>query len=549
MSSYDFSNLDFDELKQHLIDYIKESDEFKDYPFEGSALNSIAGLLAYVTLHNNYYLNMTTQELYLNTVTLYRNAVALSKSLNYNPHRRISAIHNVDISVDPEVSISSSSFPILIPQNCLFDVEGSIFTAESSYNITDSSSTESIILRQREIINESFTYNGNQIVLRHGYDVDEDLLTVTVEGTPWTKYENDITADRNSEVFFVSTNLDEKLVITFGDNTVGLKPDIGATIDIRYGITEGANGNNLSETELNQIVVGADNTEFDNSFFVISTDSLSSGGVDKETLDSIKINAPKFYETQNRAVTPQDYQTILGAVPFVDILSVWDGADEAPPTYGTVFASFKPVAGDVLLTQNEKQEIQNYIKTYMPVSITLRIVDPVYIYINLVSKIFYFESFNQSTSAIKSEIQENINNFFSNQISAYDTKLKYSSLLSAIDSVDEVSNNLTDIVLNIKFDKTFLDSNAYSFSLGNEIEPNSITSEYIEDDGNGNIIDKDTEESIGTIDYSTGELNFISDKMDETDNILYFKTAIRDIYFEKNIMPIVGTTTFTFEGV
>jgi len=550
MSTYDFSNLDFDSLKQNLIEYIKLSDDFKDYNFEGSALNSLASLLTYVTIQQNYYLNMTTQELYLDTATLYKNAVAIAKSLNYLPHRKKASTLPISLKVNTEkLTFLESTWPILIPQNCKFDVEGTPFITDTSYNLNSSSDELSIVLFQRELKEETFTFDGSLIELKYGYEIDDDFLTVVVDGDIWGEYLNDITANSSSEIYFVETNLDEKVQISFGDNTIGKKPTIGSEIKVTYGVTLGYTGNGVIDTKLNQTVSGTDGTEYSANDFIITTTNVSAGGLDKESLGSIKVNAPKFYSTQNRAVTTYDYQSILNSVPFVELLNVWDGSTESPPTYGTVFATFKPFSGPDLLTDIQKSEILNYIQDYKPLSITLQIVDPIYIYVDFDIKVYYYTSFNSSTSAIQSEIEDNISEYFANNLLVYDTKLKYSNVVNVIDTPSVVSNNLTELTLHVKFDKTSISSNNYSFDIKNKLQPNSIINEFVKDDGNGNIINISTSETIGSVDYEKGLIDFIFDGMNLTNNLLYFKTYLDDVEFIRNNLPVLGTKTFTFYGV
>lgn len=547
MADYLFDKLDFDDLKENIINYIKDSDEFQDYSFDGSALNSIANLLTYITLQQNYYLNMTTQELYLDTATLYKNAVVIAKSLNYIPHRKISSSLKIKmkcVTLEKEIE---EDYGILIPQNCLFSVGGKKFITEASYTILDKISETEISLYQRELYEETFTFDGSDIELLYGYDIDDNFLSVTVDGVLWTEYRNNISGTSDSEIYFVDLNLDDKLVITFGDNIIGKKPLNGVEIKVTYGVTEGVLGNSLTDATLDQTVY-SNVTAFDNSDFLI-TSEVSNGGLNEESLNSIKTNAPKFYEAQNRAVTRQDYQALLKDISFVEILNVWNGADESPPTYGTIFSTFKPVDTISNLSDTQKDEIYSFIRPYMPLSIVLKIIDPIYIYVNISSKIYYYLNYNKSTSTISSEIQSNISDYFKNQLLVYDTKLKYSNLIHLIDELPEVSNNLTDLILNIKFNKTTLSSFAYSFETRNALLPSSIDNTYLRDDSLGNIVDKSTLEIIGSVDYTSGRISFARDDMDETDNLLYFKTAIDDIVFIRNNLPILGTTNFTFIGV
>lgn len=548
MTTYDFSNLDFAELKADLITYIKDSDEFVDYEFEGSALNSLASLLAYITLQQNYYLNMTTQELYLGTASIYKNAVAIAKSLNYIPHRMQSATINTTFAVDQtgDALQLDSGAPILIPANCDFLVDGVRFTTGTSYNIYDTDPID-IELRQRTIFTETYNYEGLAKELLYGSEIDNDYFVVTVNGDLWSEYLNDIDVDSYSEIFYLDQNLNDKLELSFGDNIIGLNPTIGAEIVVTYGVTTGAEGNNLSEITLDQIIYSGPYAYDNDDCTIVS--SLSSAGTSKESIQSIKANAPKFYEAQNRAVTKLDYHTILQQVAFIETLNVWDGAEMVPPVYGSVYGTFKPLTGPDLLTDTQKLEIQNFITPYMPLTLKFRIEDPLYIYLDITSYVYYYKEYLVDTTTIRAEIENLINNYFSTELILTDTILKYSNLLEVIDTPTEVSNNLTNIDCFIKFNKASGSSNAYIFDIGNGIKIGSIDNDYIQDDSLGNIILKSDSSVIGSINYDTGNFNFIFDGMDVVDNIINFNTSISDIYFFKKNLPVLNSTTFTFEGI
>jgi len=543
--AYNFTSLDFESLKADLIAYIKESDTFQDYEFGGSALNSIAGLLAYTTLQQNYYLNMTTQELYLSSATIYKNVVAIAKSLNYIPHRKQSAKINTSIAFDQTNPLLLDG-PIEIPSTCSFLVNGVEFLTNTSYNIYDSDPID-ILLYQRSINTETYSFTGIAKELLYGFEIDDRFISITVDGVIWSQYLNDIDANSTSDIYFIDNNLNNKLEVTFGDNIIGKTPTIGSEIVVTYGVTAGSAGNDLSLIVLNQTVYSGVYSYIDSDCTIAN--STSSAGTEEETIQSIKVNAPKFYEAQNRAVTKGDYQVLLKGLSFIETINIWDGAEANPPVYGTVFGSVKPVSGDDLLTTSQKAEIQTHIKQFMPLTLKFTLVDPIYIYITITSTVYYYSRYSVDSTVIRSELDSLITAYFTNDLTIEETTLKYSRLIEKIDSVDDVSNNLTDITCHIKFDKTVSTSNNYIFDLGNTIKINSIDNEYIKDDGLGNIIQKSTSTVIGGIDYTTGELNFISPEMNSIDNIVKFETDVRDIYFLKNSLPVLYQASYIFEAI
>ena len=406
-----------------------------------------------------------------------------------------------------------------------------------------------------------FGYEIDDQNLKHNFDVmifeDETL----VGGVLWTKYQSTIDANKYSEIYYIETNLNEKLVISFGDNTIGKRPFEGSYIKVTYGVTQGDEANGYRNIDIAEPIYSATGEEFSSANLIITNHAdtpVTIGGTAEESLLTIKNNAPKFYEAQNRSVTLQDYRTILEKIKFeddqveFDIANVWEGPDENPPIYGTIISVFKPtelVNGEYQnFTDYQKEQIINSIKPYMPLALKFEIRDAIYIYINISSTVYYSYAYTNPEDSIK----ENIINWFNEYINTYNSQIKYSNLLSLIDQVDGVSNNLTETTFHIKFNSTISSSKNYIFNLYNELKPGSIYSYFneiidITDDSNGNIIDSDGN-IIGSIDYIEGRLDFSYDfdkYLEEGETIvnaieLYFDTKYDDIYFLKNCLPILN---------
>ncbi len=565
-TTYDFSNLDFEVLKTNILNYIKESSIFIDYQFDGSALNSIASLLTYITLQQNFYLSMVSQELYLDTAKLYRNAVAIAKSLNYTPKRKISSSAVVDFTI-PNLILDDSE-PVLIPKHCQFLIDDVPFVTEEEHYITQPTAIR-IKLFQREPKEEIFQYDGNPKELDYGYDIDDQFfatnIIVTIYSTEdllggeiWTKYNNTLDADKDSKIYYLETNLNDKLVLSFGDGTIGKSVPNNYWIKIEYALTTGEKGNSLSEIELNQ-TINSGNIEYTDSNAVIefAENNVSIGGIDEESLESIKYRAPKYYEAQNRAVTGQDYQVIMEKVKEEDddvdfnIGAVWDGSEQEPPVYGTVFAVFKPTdyneetGENDMLSELQKDKISSAMKKYMPLALRFIIKDPTYIYIRFDSKIYYNSAFPIETSLIKT----NLVNWFDEVSTTYESKLKYSNALTVIDETPGVINNLTEITFFIRFAQAASASNIYEFNIFNELKSGSIKIKsndvlILEDDKETGkiyeLISGDKNE-VGYADYEKGFIYFKTELINVDNNILIFDTAEDDITFLHNNLPILSS--------
>jgi hypothetical protein len=542
---YDFSSLDQETLKAEIIRYIKEDATFQDYNFDGSALNSIANLLTYTTLQQNFYLNMTTQELYLDTVTLFRNAAAIAKSLNYIPYRMTPAKRLTDI----QILLNSGNLEI--PQHAKFLVDDVPFTTRTTFNVTNEE-LESIELWQMEIVEETYTYASEPFALLNGTSVADDYIIVKVDCNVWTEYNSSTTIGSTSEVYFLTFNYDDKLTITFGDNIFGKTPSPGSIIEVVYGVTLGTAGNGLEEIVVDQVI-----TELDMIYtptVISGTETapiISYGGTDSETIDSIKINAPKFYETAGRAVTASDYKVFIQrhAPSDVDLVNVWNGADAVVPQYGTVFATVKPKSS-LFLNSSQKEALLDYLDDYTLMSIRTELVDATYVYVELTSTVVYYKSYGLSTTALRSTIEENVTNFFSADLTSFNTKLKFSNLVYAIDIPNEVSNNITTIRYYLNFDRA--PTGQYNFNVQNAIVPGSIQNTFIYDDSAGIIKLVAGDVAIGTVNYSTGNIQFLTpdaNPMDWTGNKLYFKSVSPDFEFKESNLPYYDGITITFEGI
>lgn len=532
---YDFSNLDQETLKANIIAYIKEDATFTDYNFDGSALNSIANLLTYVTLQQNFYLNMTTQELYLDTATLFRNAAAIARSLNYIPYRMSPAKLLTDAYFVDGVGATE------IPQHCKFLVDGIPFTTKTAFNFTDAG-VESIELWQMDIITENYVFSSGAYELLHGTNIADDYVIVKVNGVAWTEYNSSTSIDGTSEVFFLSFNNNDKLTVSFGDGTFGKTPPASAAIEVIYGTTIGASGNGLSEIVLDQVI-----SPYDIAF---QNTQLSFSGSDSETIESVKINAPKFYEAQNRCVTKNDYKVFIeGHAPTdANIVNVWDGSIADPPIYGTVFITVKPNVG-LTLTAQQKIDLLAYLSDFTVMSIRNQIVDATYVYVNITSTVYYYKNYGVSTTELKSTIEDNVQDYFDNSLSSFNTKLRYSNLVRAIDLPNEVSNNLTEIDYYLKFDQA--PNHQYNFNVQNVIAPGTITCTFTGDslyDSAGKIHLTSDDSEIGTVDYATGKISFQT-TLDAADNKLYFDTVSDDFLFESSNLPFYESIAITFEGI
>jgi hypothetical protein len=537
-----FLDLDVDSIKEKFIEFLKNSDsQFKDYNFDGSAISSLIDILSYSNRQQNFYLNMAMNDMFLKNTEIRRNAISLAKSLNYEPSRRLGTKVVINISAIEPVAGSTIS----IPKNTVFECDAKPYIVTDNVFLNDLNEfTSEIELKQNEVKEEIFSFDLNQsFTLQYGDEIDDEFLDVYVDNEKWELF-SDISINGDSKVYFIEHNFDGKIEITFGDNVFGKRPDIGNTIKIVYGITDGKlSSSKVTEVKLSDIVTDDLNNTYTDGNFSKEISSFTLG-IDEESIDSIKLFAPKFYETQNRTVTSNDYINILNRLPFIEKVNVWSGVDNIPPVYGSVFFTVKPKDSETL-TDDQIQEIKDYHRKYQLMSIELKYVEPFFINIDIESVVKYYKDIGISTVVLKNNIQNEIENYFSDGISSFDSMFKFSKLTESIDSVYGVSNNLTNIKPFIKFDAN--PTNSFYFRLYNEIKEGSIVNDYIYD-MNGKILRKDDDFEVGTLDYTKGIFNF-STTMDSVDNKVYFDTGEMDINFLLNIMIRLNDISIEFKGI
>lgn len=457
------SELDFDQLRTNFKSYLGTQDEFKDYDTTGSAISVLLDLLAYNTHLNSYYMNMVANEMFLDTAVNRNSIMSLAKMLGYMPRSRKSAFANVNISVTPTDSPTS----ITIAKNTKFNtsIEGVSFTfvTDKSYSAVANNDNSAVLVENVKLIQGeplSFRYTANTVdgsikykIPNRGVDTDtiSVVLQDSVENNTQTKYTlatDLLSINSTSNVYFVEPDADDTYQVKFGDGVLGRKEKTGNIVILSYNITSGTLGNR-ARTFTSVSTVGGYSTAS------VTTLSASVGGGDVETNDSIRFNAPRHLEVQNRAVTATDYKRIITRdYPQAESVIVYGGEYADPPQYGKVFIGVKPKSG-LAVTSSIKNSIQNDIlKKYNVGSITTEFVDIDYIYPMLISTVNYDSRLTSKTEAtLKQSVLNSITTFSINELQEFSKEMRHSKLSRIIDDTDTsiVGNTLT---LNLK--KTFI---------------------------------------------------------------------------------------------
>lgn len=446
------AELDFDTIKTNLKTYLRSQSEFTDYDFEGSGMSVLLDILAYNTHYMGYYLNMISNEMFLDTSQIRGSTISHAKLINYVPESSHGALAKVNITVTPSVTEDQDTNTITLDKYTNFigaDIDGVNHNFVTLYSntaskVSGSFSFANVVLKQGEVVTRQYLmdYATNQYRRFNipSANVDLNSLVVTVQtsstdtGTEAYTLADDITElTGNSKVYFVEEDIDQTYTLYFGDNYIGKKPNDGSIIIATYLDTDGSVANNISTFALADAIAD----EYTNNVS-ITTVTGSYSGTDKETISQVKFRAPYSYTAQNRAVTKLDYESIITKdYNNIDAVSVWGGEENDPVTYGKVYISLK-TSGNYTLTNLEKETIKDtLIRNRNVVTVTPEIVDPVYVYLILTGQVTYNPTLTNKTSGeIDALVDAAILDYESNNLNRFDSIFRKSKLQSSIEAAD-----------------------------------------------------------------------------------------------------------------
>ena len=464
-----YANLDFDQVKTTLRDYLKSNSNFTDYDFEGSNLSTILDVLAYNTYISSYNANMVANEVFIDTATLRENIVALARNIGYVPRSRKAARATVSFFVDTS-NISPTPATITLHKGIVATTTGSFGNESRTFCILDDISVpvfnnianfEDISIYEGTLLSSNFTYSTrvpNQKFILPNSGVDTSLISVTVKNnensSASTKYSNqdnlfDLGAE--SKAYFLQEISDERYEIFFGDGIFGRALEEGNYITANYIASNGDSGNGISSFQYSGRLTYTRNAQtytVTSGISLLTTGVTSSGGDTIESVESIRRYAPRIYASQNRALTASDYESLIPAkiYPETESISVFGGEELVPPQYGKVFISIKPRTGD-FLPNLIKQNIKNKLKKFAVAGIVPEILDLKYLYIEVDSKVYYNANMAPSAELVSSTVQTNANKYAeSSELNKYGARFKYSKFLKVVDdSHESVTSNITTL--------------------------------------------------------------------------------------------------------
>ncbi len=463
MALVNFTNLDFDQIKESLKDYLRSDSNFTDYDFEGSNLSTIIDLLAYNTYISSYNANMVSNEVFIDSATLRENVVSLARNIGYVPRSRQSSVANISFFVEVDnprilsltlqkgivcstsTSFGGESFIFSIPENITVPVVDGIGLFENieiyeGTFVTQEIQVDSFNQEERYILeNENVDVNTIRVFVR------ENLSSNT--SVRYTLSENIIDVKPTSRIFYIQEIEDQRYEILFGDNIFGRKLESSNIIEISYIVTNGEDGNGIGNFTYSGRILDNNGNPVTGGFSLLTTIAESRNGNDIEGVNSIKRYAPRIYSAQNRAVTSSDYESIIPKIyPQTESVSVFGGEDLDPPEYGKVFITIKPIEGN-FLSDGVKRNIKNQLAKYAVAGIIPEILDLKYLYIEVFSNVYYNTNLSRDVSFDKDRITKNIEKFAkSDELNRYGARFKYSKFLNLIDnSTQSITSNITSV--------------------------------------------------------------------------------------------------------
>ena len=464
-----FTNLDFDQIKTSIKDYLRSNSNFTDFDFEGSNFSVLIDTLAYNTYITAFNSNMIVNESFLDSATVRENVVSLARNVGYVPRSRTSAQATVSFDITTSgntpthtlqaglVCVGSdkdTTFVFSIPESIttttsqLFDGNGNIISSTSSY--------ENIVIYQGTYLTKTFTVDGSldqRFILENSF-IDTSTIVVKVKGPSddtareYRKVDNILNITSTSETYLIQEVTDERYELLFGDGIFGKKIDNESQIVVSYIVTDGVDGNGPSAfTYAASVTSSSDQVLLPSTTPVITTVSAASNGGDIESINSIKYFAPRLYSSQYRAVTSRDYETIIQSIyPNTESVAVVGGEELDPPEFGTVSITIKPKNGE-FVSDFDKIQILSKLKNYSLAGINQKIIDLKILYVEIESFVYYNPAEVSTAANLKTQVINGLTAYSQSvHLNKFGGRFKYSKVLNVIDKIDEaISSNITRV--------------------------------------------------------------------------------------------------------
>ena len=489
MSFNQFTNLDFNDLRTQIKDYLRSSSDFSDFDFEGSNFSVLIDLLAYNSYITAFNTNMTVNEVFLDSATLRENVVALARNIGYTPRSVRSARARTSFNIVLTDTTDVRTVTLQAGQVALGNLTNTSYIysiPEDFTTLVDSqgeASFDDLEIYEGVFVTNTFTVDSsipNQRFILPNANIDTTTIRVKVKTNvteQYALYEDILNVDGNSRLFLLEEVTDQRYEVRFGDGILGKKPVSGSIIEVTYIVSNGREGNGAKNFTFSGILKDNNANPITTGISQLRTISDSQNGDDIEPIDSIKYLAPRVYSAQFRAVTASDYK---GLIPYiytnVDSVTAYGGEELDPPEYGKVFISIKP-RGANTLSQITKEEISRSLKQYSIAGIKPELIDLKYLFVEFDTTIYYNKNQTSDVSEIRTKVLNTLTNYSkSSDTNNFGGRVKYSKINALIDATDTaITSNITKVKMRRDMSPAFNTFATYEVCFGNRI--------YIKKDG------------------------------------------------------------------
>ena len=554
-----FTNLDFEDIKTQIKDYLRSNSNFTDFDFEGSNLSVLIDTLAYNSYITAYNSNMVANEVFIDSATLRENVAALARNIGYTPRSKKSAKAKVSFFVDTSsyatqpltltlkagiVAVSNSFAATNYSFAIMNDITAPVVDNIAEFNEVD--------IYEGSYLTKTFTYRetGNNVPIEKfvlpNDSIDTSTIRVTVSPnsaatnlkTIYNLTDNIIDVTNTSLIFLLQEVADEKYEVIFGDGKFGKKLEDSNFITVNYISTNGEDANGVNSFTFTGNIEDNSGVAVTEGISDLAAVTAAQNGAEIESVSSIKKYAPLVYSAQNRAVTADDYKAIISNIySNTESVSVYGGEDTDPPQFGKVFISIKPKNGKYL-SQIEKIELKNKLKRYTVAGILPNLIDLKYLFIEMDTSAYYNANATNSVDALRTAINTTLNTFAkSTELNTFGARFKYSKAARLVDQTDTaITSNITRIAMRRDLRPALSDLATYELCYGNAFNVNSLNGYNIKSSGfsvsgiNGTVYISDIpnadrktgrvilfkllssnqvaviRNNIGTIDYARGEI-------------------------------------------
>ena len=502
MPLVNFSNVDFDEIKESIKDYLRANSNFTDYDFEGSNLSAIIYTLAYNTYISSYNANKITNEVFIDSATLRENVVSLARNIGYVPRSRKAAVADISFSVNASnttaVTVTLKAGIVLTTAN---QFGGNSYTFAIPEDITVPVTSTGVAfftnikVYEGTFVTQTFTAssrNPNQRYILPNVGIDADLIKVIVKDNEassvkdkYSRFSSLFGVDSSTMLFFLQEIENERYEVMFGDGVFGKKIEEPNFVEVSYVVSNGADANGLSNFSYSGRLVGNDGQSVTSGVSLVFTNSPSSGGSAIESIESIKKYAPQIYASQNRAVTAADFEALVPRIyAEAESVSAYGGEELVPPAYGKVFISVKPFNG-VFLSRAVKENLNRELRKFSCAGIVTEILDLKYLFVETESTVYYDTSRASSPDGVKNIVLDNIVKYAnSSQLNKFGARFKYSKFLGVIDNSEAaITSNITTMFMRRDMEPVLNTFGEYEICFGNQFYIKNINGYNIKSSG------------------------------------------------------------------